>query len=51
MGIERVAHTGAVVISDYKGEGASSYLFTRTYYGYTLREARAMFREAIREES
>lgn len=50
MSIERVRHSGAYVISDFIGEGAGEYLFTRTYYGYTLREAKALFKLAIERE-
>jgi ribosomal protein S19 len=50
MTIERVRHSGAYVLSDFVGEGAGEYLFTRTYYGYTLREAKAQFKIAIVEE-
>jgi hypothetical protein len=46
--IERV--NGAYVLSEFVGEGAGEYLFTRTYYGYTLREAKALFKIAIVEE-
>jgi len=49
MTIERVAHSGAYVISDFVGEGAGEYLFTRTYYGYTLKQAKAQFRIALKE--
>ena len=51
MTIERVAHSGAYVISAFVGEGAGEYLFTRTYYGYTLREAKARFKLAIEGEA
>lgn len=50
MSIERVRHSGAYVISQFIGEGAGEYLFTRTYYGYTLRDAKAQFKIAIVEE-
>jgi ribosomal protein S19 len=50
MTVERVRHSGAYVISDFVGEGAGEYLFTRTYYGYTLREAKAQFRLAVEGE-
>lgn len=50
MTVERVRHSGAYVISDFIGEGAGEYLFTRTYYGYTLREAKAQFRLAVEGE-
>ena len=49
MTIERVAHSGAYVLSDFVGEGAGEYLFTRTYYGYTLKQAKAQFRIALKE--
>jgi len=49
MTIERVAHTGAYVLSDLVGEGAREYLFTRTYYGYTLSEAKTQFKIALKE--
>jgi hypothetical protein len=51
MTIERVAHSGAYVISAFVGEGAGEYLFTRTYYGYTMAQAKAQFKIAIAEEA
>jgi hypothetical protein len=50
MNIERVRPSGAYVIYESVGEGAG-YLFTRTYYGYTLREAKRLFKLAIKEEA
>jgi hypothetical protein len=50
MTIERVRHSGAYIISDFKGEGAGEYLFTRTYYGYTLAQAKRLFKVAIKEK-
>ena len=50
MTIERVKHSGAYVISEIAGEGSNAYLFTRTYYGYTLAQAKAQFRIAIEGE-
>jgi hypothetical protein len=50
MTVERVRHSGAVIVSQFIGEGAGEYLFTRTYYGYTLREAKAQFRLAVEGE-
>ena len=49
MTVERVRHSGAYVISQFIGEGAGEYLFTRTYYGYTLRAAKAQFKIALAE--
>ena len=51
MTIERVQHSGAYVISDFVGEGAGEYLFTRTYYGYTLKQAKAQFKIALESEA
>jgi hypothetical protein len=48
MTIERVRHSGAYVISQFVGEGAGEYLFTRTYYGYTLKEAKELFKSEIK---
>jgi hypothetical protein len=50
MSIERAHPSGAYVISDFIGEGAGEYLFTRTYYGYTLKQAKALFKCAIERE-
>jgi hypothetical protein len=50
MTVERVAHSGAYVISDLVGEGGRAYLFTRSYYGYTKRDAIRLFNIA-REEA
>jgi hypothetical protein len=50
MTIERVRHSGAYVISTIVGEGARGYLFTQTYYGYTLKQAKAKFKLAVEGE-
>jgi ribosomal protein S19 len=49
MTIEKVAHSEAYVLSDFVGEGAGEYLFTRVYYGYTLKQAKAQFKIALME--
>jgi hypothetical protein len=36
-------------MSALAGEGAGEYLFTRTYYGYTLKQAKAQFKIALKE--
>lgn len=51
MTVERVRHSGAYVISDMASGGGQAYLFTRTYYGYTLREAKRLFKIDIKEEA
>jgi ribosomal protein S19 len=49
MTVERVRHSGAIIVSQFIGEGAGEYLFTRTYYGYTLSEAKAQFKTELKE--
>lgn len=43
MNIERVKHSGAIVISDFIG----GRLVSRTYYGYSKREAARLFRREV----
>jgi hypothetical protein len=50
MTIERVQHSDAYVMSEIVGEGARAYLFTRTYYGYTLAQAKSRFKQALEGE-
>ena len=49
MTIERAKGSGAYVISQFVGEGAGEYLFTRTYYFYTKAQAIKQFKQEIRE--
>jgi hypothetical protein len=51
MTIERVRPSGAYVISELVGGSYAGYLFTRTYYGYTLREAKRLFKIAMKEQA
>jgi hypothetical protein len=50
MTVEKLGHSGAFVISQFVGEGAGEYLFTRTYYGYTLSQAKAQFKIELKGE-
>ena len=50
MTVEKVKSSGAYVLSDFVGEGSGEYLFTRTYYGYTLAQAKAQFKIALEGE-
>jgi hypothetical protein len=43
MSVEIVKHSGAVIVSDIVG----GYRVARTYYGYTRREAVALFRREL----
>jgi hypothetical protein len=45
MSVTRVWHSGAWIVSDT----VRGYLVTRTYYGYTKREAVRLFREEKRK--
>jgi len=51
MIIEKAQYNQGYVISELVGEGASAYLFTKTYINYTLREAKRLFKLAIKEEA
>jgi hypothetical protein len=50
MTVEKVRHNGAYVISELLGEGSGEYLFTRTYYGYTLAQAKTQFKIELKGE-
>lgn len=50
MTVEKVRNNGAYVISELLGEGSGEYLFTRTYYGYTLAQAKAQFKIELKGE-
>jgi len=41
--VERVSHSGAWIVSDIVG----GYRVARTYYGYTRRQAVALFRREM----
>jgi hypothetical protein len=49
MTVERVRHSGAIIVSSFVGTGRGEYLFTRTYYGYTIKQAKAQFKIALKE--
>jgi hypothetical protein len=49
MTVTKIKSNGAYVLSDLVGTGAGEYLFTRTYYGYTLAQAKAQFRIELKE--
>lgn len=49
MTVKRIGN-GWFIISQFVGEGGGKYLLTRTYYGYTLRAAKAQFKIALERE-
>lgn len=46
MVAERVAHSGAIIVSALVYQQGLRWLESSTYYGYTLREAKRSFRES-----
>ena len=50
MTVQKVGHSGAYIISDFVADGKGDYLFTRTYYGYTLAQAKAQFKIELKGE-
>jgi hypothetical protein len=47
--VERVRHSGAIMVTGLVDDGAGAYYLTRTYYGYTLAEARRLYRDYCQE--
>jgi hypothetical protein len=46
MTIERVRHSGAIVVSALVDWEGVKWLESATYYGYTVKEAKRSFRES-----
>jgi hypothetical protein len=46
MTIERVRHSGALVVTALVNWEGVKWLESATYYGYTAKEAKASFRES-----
>jgi hypothetical protein len=46
MSIERVKHSGAIIVSALVYSQGMRWLESATYYGYTVREAKRSFRES-----
>jgi hypothetical protein len=46
MTIERVQHSGAIIVSALVYQQGLRWLESSTYYGYTVREAKRSFRES-----
>jgi hypothetical protein len=49
MNTERVPHSGAVVVTALVSDGAGPWYLSRTYYGYTVAEARRAYRAYCKE--
>jgi hypothetical protein len=48
MTIERVKHSGAVIVSAMVNWEGVKWLESSTYYGYTVRDAKRSFRESCK---
>jgi len=48
MTIERVKHSGAIIVSAMVNWEGVKWLESATYYGYTVREAKRSFRESCK---
>ena len=50
MTIERVRHSGALIVSELVQDKATPFAWyeSQTYYGYTLREAKSLFRAYLK---
>jgi hypothetical protein len=46
MTIERVKHSGAIIVSALVYQSGLRWLESATYYGYTVRDAKRSFRES-----
>ena len=51
MIIERAQYNQGYILSEMVGEGSNSYLFTMTYINYTLKQAKRLFKIALKEEA
>jgi hypothetical protein len=48
MTIERVQHSGAIVVSALVYQSGMRWLESATYYGYSVRDAKRSFRESCK---
>ena len=48
--VERVRHSGAVIVSALVNDGGGAWLQVCTFYGYTIREARAEYRAYCQDQ-
>lgn len=48
MTIERVQHSGAIIVSALVYQGGVRWLESSTYYGYTIKAAKASFKDSCK---
>ena len=49
LSIEKVSHSGALIVRAFVRDGACVWLLSRTYYGHTRRDAARMYRAEVRD--
>ena len=51
MTIERVRHSGALIVSELVKDNATPFAWyqSKTYYGYTMKEAKSLFRAYLKD--
>ena len=48
MTVERVAHSGALIVSAFVYSQGLTWLESSTYYGYTVKDAKRSFKESCK---
>ena len=50
MSIERVRHSGALIVSELVEDSSTPFAWfeSQTYYGYTIKEAKSLFRAYLK---
>lgn len=50
MTIEKVRHSGAVIVSELVQDNATPFAWyeSQTYYGYTIKQAKSLFRAYLK---
>jgi hypothetical protein len=48
MTIERVKHSGAIIVSALVYQQGLQWLESATYYGYTIKQAKASFKDSCK---
>lgn len=53
MTIERVRHSGALIVSELVEDSSTPFAWyeSQTYYGYTIKEAKSLFRAYLEANS
>jgi len=49
MTVERVKHSGAIIVSALVYQQGLRWLESATYYGYTIKQAKASFKDSCKQ--